>query len=616
MASGGTGDSLQNDLNCTMTLVQRVMATISVRLGSTGTAAVVRIVWIIILALPPLALLLYVHNFGRNTFFWDDFDLVPLIEKMAKGTLTVSDLFAQHNEHRQLFPYAVILIIGGVTQYNTLALMYFSWALIVLTSVVLFLAYWHSTWSAGSRWVVLTFLPVEMLLFSFRQYESILWAFTSEIYVMIFAVLVALTLLGMSKKLDHLFVLSILSAIVASFSFAVGMAVWPAGLVQILDVRTKFKKSLLWCVSGSITVACYFIGYISPGNSPPITYVLSHPLNGIIYFLTLIGGPLSDDVRTAATYGAFIAFVGVVVLLWLAKNREMLRQHQLMISLIIFALLYSIATTVGRSGVGIQFATTSRYTPIVSLGLCGLYLCAASIYRRFPNKSGMGSFYHMLLALILVGLILSNSVGWQMGESTKQSRELGQYVLATYQLQSDENLCRYVYPCSASGVYFKSVAQLTRERADFLQRYGLNVFSQPFINTTRLKMNLNNTPSAIDTIDGTLLSNQSSPHIISSSQQTITITGWAVDKPRNDLAFAVFINVDGTTDIPAVYGIFQRPDIASAFKNPRLVDSGFWASFSTSVFGKGEHTIRLKIVSSDQSSFYLSQQIVAISVTQ
>jgi hypothetical protein len=578
------------------------------RLRKLRSPVVVRVICAAFLLLPPLALLLYVHLFGRNVFWWDDWDLVPLIQKTMEGKLTIPDLFVQHNEHRMLFPYVAMLVIGGVTRYNTVALMFFSWALIVLTAALIFLHYRRSVSGLSPVRLVLTFLPAELLLFSFSQYESILWGFTSEIYIAIFAAVLTFALLELSRKIDHFFMLSMISAIVATFSIAYGMAVWPIGFLAISDVRTNFKKAVIWSLTGSISITSYFIGYKLPGNSPPMTYVLTHPLDGALYFLTLIGGPLADDVRTSATYGAFIALLGIVLLLLYMKSKEVFRKHRFMICLIVFALLSSVATTVGRSGAGVQFATSSRYTPIVSLGLCGLYLSAAVSSQQFPNKRKISSLYHMLLVLVLVGLVVSNSVGWHMGEATKQSRELAQYVLATYQIQSDENICNYLHPCPAP-------AEQTRERADFLQRYGLGVFTQAILNATKLKMNPDSTLSAVDTIDGGPLNNRSSPIIISSNQQTITITGWAIDKPRNDSAYAVFINVDARTDIPAIYGIFQRPDIADALKNPRYVYSGYWASFSTSVLGGvGEHVIRLKIVSKDQSTFYLSQQTVTIFV--
>jgi len=55
----------------------------------------------------------------------NEWKMIPLIEKMYNGTLSFSDLLAQHNENRILFPRVVMLSIGSITRYNTIAEMFF-----------------------------------------------------------------------------------------------------------------------------------------------------------------------------------------------------------------------------------------------------------------------------------------------------------------------------------------------------------------------------------------------------------------------------------------------------------------------------------------------------------
>lgn len=54
--------------------------------------------------LPIVFLCTLVHSFGVNVPFWDDWEMVPLFQKYDAGNLTLSDLLAQHNEHRIFFP--------------------------------------------------------------------------------------------------------------------------------------------------------------------------------------------------------------------------------------------------------------------------------------------------------------------------------------------------------------------------------------------------------------------------------------------------------------------------------------------------------------------------------
>src|SRR5882724_12820993 len=57
------------------------------------------------IAAPPLLIGLLIFRNGVDTPFGDEWDgTAPLFEKMAAGTLGFADFFAQHNQHRILFP--------------------------------------------------------------------------------------------------------------------------------------------------------------------------------------------------------------------------------------------------------------------------------------------------------------------------------------------------------------------------------------------------------------------------------------------------------------------------------------------------------------------------------
>jgi hypothetical protein len=551
-----------------------------------------------------VSLLYYIGAFGVNVIFWDEWEMIPLVQEMMGGTLPFSHLFAQHNEHRILFPRIAMLAIGRLTRYNTVAEMLFSWILICLTGLLIFHAYWKkSSWNSYPK-LLLIFLPVPLMLFSFGQYESILWGFTNQIYLMIFGAVATFSLLEVSKKIDVWLVLSLLSAILASFSFAVGLMVWPVALLQILISERKrdLRKTLLWCLVGIVVVACYLYSFVKPANHPPLSYVLTNPLGASTYFLTLIGAPFSYDTFMSAAFGLVILLIAVIVIAQGCHGR-ILRRNGVWLSFILFVFLSSIATTVGRGGFGVEEALSPRYMPITILGIVGLYLLGLSVFEKSPAKS-KGFAVHALLALLLLGLIVSYGIGWQAGQTWSYSREIGAYVLKTYKIQSDENIRQYLYPDPA----------IVRERAQFLEQNKLNVFSEEALDTSTLVLAGSNTLSWIDTINGKMTSHQPSPVVIDTSQEeTITITGWAVDTQANGVASAVFITIDGRIDIPALYGL-DRPDVANYLKNQNFRFSGYLATFSSSILSDGEHTVSLKIVSRDGLHFYYVQQVLYLYV--
>jgi hypothetical protein len=82
----------------------------------------------------------YVHLFGVNVFFADDWGFVVAIEKLHSGTLSIADLFVHDNGHILFFPKIAILLLGTLTRYNTVPLMYLVQICLLVTSITLFLA--------------------------------------------------------------------------------------------------------------------------------------------------------------------------------------------------------------------------------------------------------------------------------------------------------------------------------------------------------------------------------------------------------------------------------------------------------------------------------------------
>lgn len=563
----------------------------------------VSLVCVFVLMAPPLLLLYYIGTFGVNVIFGDDWQGVSLVQKTLSGTLFFSDLFAQHNEHRMLFPNLFMTAIEILTQYNMIAVMLFSWILICLTALIIFIMYRrNSKWNNHSK-VLLAFLPVLLLLFSFRQWESILWAITSQIYLMIFGVVAAFSLLERSRNIDAWFVLSLVCASLASFSFFAGLAVWPVGFFQIIisKWRRGLRQITLWGAISACVLISYFWGWVRPAYHPSLVYIFAHPAESVGYFLAFIGAPFWGSVAISETLGLVALIIASLVLIYAQKTKA-LKNNALWLSVILFAVFFSLFSTVGRSGFGVEQALSSRYTPVTSLGGIGIYLLALSVFKKQPCKR-RGLIAYWLLALIIVGIVfacLSGYYGgWAAGEHWRFSREISAYVLSTYKIQSDENIDNYL------GV---DPNVFVRSEAPFLEKNRLNVFSISAVDTSTLTLTQSNTSSAIESINDVATIGRSTNFTIGSGQyETLTITGWAVDKQAGEVASAVFIVIDNEIRVPVIYGL-DRQDVASYFENSNFRFSGFWATFASSILVAGKHSISLEIVS--KSGYYYYQNHV------
>lgn len=439
-------------------------------LGRTGTfrRVVAGVSWLLVL-IPAALPYLYVRAFGVNVVFADAWDMVLVFHKFFSGRLTFADLYAQHIEHRMFFPKGAELLLGLLTRYNNVAEMYVVVSCFLITAVVLLVAFRREIGLP-----LIFFVPVALLIFSFRQYENMLWGFQiSFVFTQTFGVL-ALYLLSSSRGNfgAYAFAAALGSATIASFSTAQGLLVWPAGLLGLLlgSGARPGKKVLLglWGLVGVAEWVAYFVDYHTPRGHPPLLDALDHIGTAPGYFLTLLGSALFWQPEHAYEGGLVIGCLALAMFL-ATYGRGVLRQHPFWISLLFYSLLILATITLGRSGMfGVLQATASRYTTFSVLAVASLYALLAKMV--FATTA---SVLRTVLLLALFGIILlsagvSYRDGIEVGRAQEVSRERAAHVLETYRSQPDARLVA-LYPRP----------ETVRSRAPFLERLGYNVFSEP-----------------------------------------------------------------------------------------------------------------------------------------
>ncbi len=91
------------------------------------------------------------------------------------------------------------------------------------------------------------------------------------------------------------------------------------------------------------------------------------------------------------------------------------------------------------------------------------------------------------------------------------------------------------------------------------------------------------------------------PPVVIAAGGDISSTGFALDEHAHSLASGVDIVID---DLPftAHYGTY-RPDVAAYFKMPEYANSGYQFTVPAKFFGKGKHTLTVRVVSGDGKSY-------------
>jgi hypothetical protein len=570
--------------------------------------------WFLIL-LPPALAFLYVRAFGVSVVFSDAWSMVPLFGKWSSSTLQLSDLFRQHNEHRMFFPAGIELLLGNVTNYDNVDEMYLIQVCLLVTLVILFLAFRDSIRS--SLWLFL-FVPVSFLVFSFRQYENMLFGYQINFaFAQMFGVLTLFLLhvLGRRGFEKLTFVAALGSATIASFSVVQGLLVWLAGLLQLfVGTLERPKKKVfvaLWGLVGLSEWVAYFVHYTPPKNGPPLLYTLEHPLAGTEYLLRLLGSSLFWDQNLTLVGGSLLACLALVSLLLIYRDRK-LGENRFWVSLLFWSFLILGTIMVGRSGSGSGNALVSRYTAFSILAVISVYvmLLKMTLERRSsirrPNINAV--LFVVLAGFVLFGVAISYPNGIDIGTREQVSREKAAFVLSTYGSEPDEALAGSLNPR----------ARVVRDRAPILQRLGYNVFSEDSEAQRSLPPPLSNlspvssTTSSALTITANGISQQDQAVIVPQRASFLELTGWAVDADNESAAGGIDVDIDDRL-FPAFYGE-ERQDVASSSGVPSYKYSGFERAIPVSEVGPGVHELSVVVLTSDRRGYYQPSQKIDLEV--
>jgi len=558
------------------------------------------------LILLPAALgVLYVRAFGVSVVYFDAWSMVRLFDKWSSGTLGLVDLLDQHNEHRMFFAKGFELLLAGITRYDNVIEMYVIQACFLATLVILLLAFRDSV-----RAWLFVFVPVAFLVFSFRQYENMLFGFQINFaFTQTFGVLALLLLyvLGRRRFKKLAFAGALGSATIASFSTAQGLFVWPAGLLQLffgpLEKRTKGILIAVWGLVGSAEWIGYFFDYSSPGGDrPSLLYALYHPLVGAEYFLNLLGSSLFWRENSAFVGGLLLICLALVSLFLIYRNRG-LGEYSFWISVLLYSFLILASITLGRSGVfGALQAMAPRYTTFSILAVASIYVMLAKTALEQRSRTAI-VLLSALAGIVLLSAAVSYSEGVEAGNKERVARERAAFVLSTYESQPDEALTESLNPR----------ARVVRERAPVLQKLGYNVFSEPLDLPELSTLSPVSSPTSLAvTIRGDGVSQQGQTIFVPEEASFVELTGWAVDDENESTAGGVYVDVDGRLFL-AFYGA-DRQDVADSSGVPSYRYSGFERAIPVSELGTGAHELSVVVLTADRKGYYEPAEKVTLEV--
>jgi len=354
-----------------------------------GKGPTYRIVLLLCAGLPIVVLVALVLHYSVNVPFWDQWDLVTLLQRHNHGATDLSGLFAQHNEHRLLFPQFVMIVLATATHWNVIVEMMFS---ILVAGFGLWFVYSmlaSTLKTPGIR--LLAVLLVTIILFSPLQQENWLWGWQMQWFMNVFGLVVAVWALTTWHQSPLLRVLvAIAAGVFATYSLASGIFIWLV-CVPVFMLRKDVRGYWwVWAVAAVGADGAYYFKYQNPGYFQPSTPFLLHHIPLFLHYtIVYIAHPLAAWMYLSVPAFVLLAvsLIGAFTYLW-QYQRILLRTTLLpWLILGLYALLAALATDYSRLGLGISQSYSSRYTTISQyLTIACCVLLFALIDRSWHEK--------------------------------------------------------------------------------------------------------------------------------------------------------------------------------------------------------------------------------------
>jgi hypothetical protein len=542
--------------------------------------------------LPAAYLVTLVARYGVNVPFADEFTLAPLLVKAHSHSLTFSDLFAQHNEHRYVFPRLLFIAFAAFAKGNLIAEMFFSVALAALSAFNVWLILRRTVERSLERSLFLMAL-FSLLFFSPVQAENWTWGFQFPLFFCNFlftcGLVVASSRFGLAKKC----VLNGAIAVIATFSFGGGILLWALTfpLAIAVDERASFRArvgySVVWAGLAVAAICLYFFNYIKPPHHPGLAASGSVG-DYFLYVTTFLGAHLSKATRLepilqAASIGSVLLVLYLGAAFYVCRyfrDRTLLRRTMPWFALGAYPLLNACLAALARIGFGVNQGQDSRYTSFslfLSISVIGLITIVFDDIRRQSKTDrplrALVRLETVLLTAFVVFYLSAFSWGIKSMAATQRNRLLGKAALLFTNVLEDGAIHDH---------YLLANAYDARRFANMEDRIGL--IHPPMIRSAEIAK-LSPKTKLVGFLDE-----------IAVSGQRCRVTGWAMmpkqDRPADGVILSFEKSEGSAIAFRVADEVLERPDVTTALKNKDLTNTGWSCSFDRSLVPAGDHLVR------------------------
>ena len=521
--------------------------------------------------------------YGVNVPYWDQWEIANIVVKAFEGRLSLQDLTFQQNESRLVFPRLLFIGLAYLTGYDV---RYEMWGSFCLGCLVAYNVYRLGRLTLGDnlRQEVFLLFLASLLIFSLIQWENWFWGIQLSFFVPIACVTSIMSVAYSSLSVQTKFAASAVLATVSTFSFAHGMVCWII-VLPVLVLRTreelKTKRWLIgcWLIGFALNIGLYFSNYVKPAHHPSFVEAWTNLTAALSYFLALLGGPLGWGTKLNHLYqavgvgfGMFALFVLSCIYVGRHRNDSLVVYRTFgWITLGSYTLVSAGLTTLGRLGLGMDTALSSRYaTFAVPLILAVVYLIPIVLDIDRTKMSLQAEPWKtrcvFILGTVLIFLhVATTRSALAATERNWRNRLQAKAVLLFISTLPSESLTRIMYPGLGALKYYAEGLDRHRLLSPGLRK-NLTIENGERRSTTRV--------GACGSFD----------HLRREEGETYFAKGWAALSDRRAPADAIVLAYKESNGSFAIFDLVvkrtQRPEIARALQRPRRLPVGWEHSFT------------------------------------
>jgi len=458
----------------------------------------------LIYVIPVLFGFYYISHYAVNVPYWDQWDtIVPSTIEWYEGTFDYNSIFEPQNDSRPIITNILMLFVSVTTALNVKAIFFVGYILFLIC--ILFIFYFVKRDIGIDALTLILLIPVVFYaLNSYYLYRFIANLGALNYPILILTALASLHLLYESKKSNLCFLCAIGTGVACTLSFAAGLTIWFAGLVQLLlqKMHKKWEKIIIWTISAASVFYVYFVllGFRTEGLHSTGAYTsfiettLQYPLNKFLCFMGTLGAEIVHDNQVALFFGLIILAI-TIALLYVNRESLQLDHYSKWYGVLTFGILTSLEVTLTRSGAleylgspeTIFYIPATRHSLAIFLPIICIYILAI-IYLKESDaqektadkkphdfKSYLQEREHknlflvgILFMLLVCSVVLHGMPGITLGEATHDQQLTNQYYLQNYADVPDEKM-KTLHP----------IPDRVKSQAVKLEQYNLSIFANP-----------------------------------------------------------------------------------------------------------------------------------------